>query len=142
MAKRIKVESFVLYLRQCEIGLMDCDRSPVDFVLDILLLQRGRSLSDEAILEYKLPETFRVNDLSGIGFYCSDWIPFVSRALTPGMLMDVVDLRGRLLGNLSALICVHGAIVEASSESWSVQAGPLFDRVWDVFSFSCCSYAF
>jgi hypothetical protein len=100
---------------------MDCERTPVDFVVDVLLLQRGRQISDEAVSEYKLPAEFPANDLRCR--YCSDWIPFVSCVLTPGALMGVVDLRGRLLRCLNGLICVHGAIEEASIEAWSAEAG-------------------
>ena len=101
-------------------------QTPVDFVIDVLLLQRGRVLTDEVMAGYGLPTVGHSLSKQGCGVgpcLCSDWVPFVIAVLTPGMLMGVPDLRERILSALWTVARSRGVVELASNEPWSEEAG-------------------
>ena len=74
--------------------------TPIDFVLDELMLERPRMVSAEDIASYSLPFT--------APFFCNDWATFVFQALSPDLFLRL-DLRTLLLDQIAASACAYGA---------------------------------
>jgi hypothetical protein len=71
--------------------------TPLDFILEILTLRRGRYVCVETMATFGLQPS--------LPYYCSDWTTLVVNSLPPDVMMRVQDIRDCLFGNLNYCIC-------------------------------------
>ena len=75
--------------------------SPIDFGIEVLMLQRGRYLCPDTIALFGLPAT--------APYFCSDWVSFLFQSVAPESLARIGDLRGIFLAHLEVHIHAHKA---------------------------------
>jgi hypothetical protein len=75
--------------------------NPVDFVLDVLMLERPRMVGAGEVANFSLP--------FDSPFFCNDWTMFLFQAVPPPLLLGTpVDLRTLLLDQLTMGMCASG----------------------------------
>ena len=84
--------------------------SPLEFAIEVLMLQRGRYLCPDTIALFGLPAT--------APYFCSDWVTFLFQSVAPESLARIEDLRALFLAHLEVHIhSQHGPPV--SFPAWS-----------------------
>ncbi len=107
--KRLRIHARYILITMCTPGYSTA--SNVDFVVDVLLLQRGCFVSNEVIEHFGLPFSPQ--------FYCRDWVQCVASFLSPEALMGIPDLREHLLVQLNSIMQHQRILQHASNETWS-----------------------